>query len=147
MKFHMDGKESIIAQPEKVYESLCNPEFMASCIPDVQSFSIIDGDHFTAKFRVGIGIVRGTVEMRFSIEDKSPKHHAKLVGDGSGAGSKMHIESVFDLSTGTNNTEMSWAADADLSGLIAGIGGPVLKGQSEKQVTQIFQNVKSKLES
>lgn len=147
MKFHLDGKIRINATADTTFASLSDPEFMASCIPDMQSYNVIDKNSFVAKVKVGIGIVRGTVEMKFDLREKQPPSHAKLVGDGSGAGSKMHIESVFDLTSEGNSTEMSWAADADLSGLIAGIGGSILKGQSEKQVVQIFQNVRSKLES
>ncbi len=147
MKFHLAGKVKINAPRDNIFASLSNPEFMATCIPDLQSFSVADQDHFSAKIRVGIGMIRGTIEMRFSIEEKKPISHARLVGEGSGAGSKMRIDSVFDLLPAGDSTEMIWAADADLSGLIAGIGGPVLKGQSEKQVNQIFQNVRSKLEN
>lgn len=150
MKFHLEGKLTINASVEKTFTSLSNPEFMISCIPDLQSSQIHDAQHFDAKVRVGIGLVRGIVEMKFALQDQKTPGHAKLVGDGSGAGSKIHIESVFDLSpegAGQKLTEMAWRADADLSGLMAGIGGPVLKAQSEKQVSQIFANIKSKLES
>lgn len=141
----MDGKSTLSSSVEKTFESLCSPEFMSSCIPDLQSHTIHDSEHFDAKIKVGIGLVRGNVEMKFRLEEKQSPSHAKLVGDGSGAGSKMHIDSVFDLRPLGNGTEMSWSADADLSGLMAGIGGAVLKGQSEKQVNQIFANIKSKL--
>jgi uncharacterized protein len=146
MKFHLDGKFSIKAPPDKVFASLSNPEFMVSCIPDLQSHTIIDQDHFNAKVRVGIGIVRGSVEIKFTLADKTPPNRARLVGDGSGAGSKMHLESLLQLSAEDGGTLISWNADADLSGLMAGIGGPVLKSQSEKQVNEIFANIKTKLE-
>ncbi len=59
----------------------------------------------------------------------------------------MHIESILDLSPEGEGTKMAWSAEADLSGLMAGIGSQILKGQSEKQVSQIFSNIKAKLES
>jgi len=120
---------------------------MISTIPDLQSSKILDKDHFEAKIKVGISVVRGTVDMKFEIRDKTGGNHAKLIGDGSGAGSKMHIESVLDLSPDGSGTKMGWSADADLGGLMAGIGSQILKGQSEKQVAQIFANIKAKLES
>ncbi len=147
MKFHLDGNVTIKCPLEKVYSNLINPAFMVTCIPDLQSHEIIDDENFKAKIRVGIALVRGTVDMKLRLEDKRSPNHAKLVGDGSGAGSKMHIESVFDLTAVKDSTNMTWSAESDLSGLIAGIGGAVLKGQSEKQVSQIFSNIKSKLES
>jgi uncharacterized protein len=147
MRFHLDGKFTIQAPTEKVFSSLTNPDFMVTCIPDLQSHTVVDQDHFNAKVKVGIGLVRGSVEMKFSMTDKNAPNHAKLVGDGTGAGSRMHLESLFDLSPESSGTAISWSAEADLSGLMAGIGGPILKSQSEKQVNEIFANIKSKLET
>jgi carbon monoxide dehydrogenase subunit G len=147
MKFHLDGNIAINSPLDKVYSSLTDPNFMVTCIPDLQSHEVLDHENFKARIRVGIALVRGTVNMKLRLEDTRPPSHAKLVGDGSGAGSRMHIESVFDLKANGDITDMTWTAESDLSGLIAGIGGSVLKGQSEKQVSQIFSNIKSKLES
>ncbi len=147
MKFHLDGKLEIRCPLDRAFASLTNPEFMVSCIPDLQSHSILDSQHFQARVKVGIGLVRGTVDMKFALADIKAPDHAKLIGDGSGAGSKMHIESVFDLGHSETGTIMTWSADSDLGGLMAGIGGPVLKGQSEKQVNEIFANIKSRLEA
>ena len=146
MKFQLDGKVDINAPVEKTYNSLCNPEFMVTTIPDAQSHRVIDENTFEAKARVGFSLVRGSVDMKFFLTDKREHSHAKLVGDGSGVGSKIHIESVFDLQPHNNGTQMTWNAEADLSGVVAGIGGSMLKSQSEKMVSQIFQNIKQKLE-
>jgi carbon monoxide dehydrogenase subunit G len=147
MKFRMEGSEVIRATPEATFVSLSRPEFMVKAVPDVQSYHITDPEHFEAKIKVGISIVRGTVEMKFELKDKVQGKHARLVGDGAGAGSKMHIESSFDLTPDPEGTKMSWVADADLGGLIAGIGSSILRKQSEKQVGEIFSNIKKMLES
>jgi len=120
---------------------------MVGAVPDIQSYKIIDQDHFEAKIKVGISLVRGTVDMKFAISDKRGQNHARLVADGAGAGSKMHIDSTIDLAPDLEGTRMTWAADADIGGLMAGIGSQILKGQSEKQVSQIFSNIKQKIES
>ena len=146
MKFHLDGTVSIRATPEKTFTSLSDPGFMVSTIPDLQSYKILDPEHFEAKIKVGISVVRGTVDMKFELKDKMGGNHARLIGDGSGAGSRMHIESTLDLVPENGGTKMTWSADADLGGLIAGIGSQIVKGQSEKQVAQIFSNIKAKLE-
>jgi carbon monoxide dehydrogenase subunit G len=147
MKFHLDGTVSIRTTPEKTFAALSDPQFMISTIPDLQSSKIIDQNHFEAKIKIGISVVRGTVDMKFELRDQERGNHAKLIGDGSGAGSKMHIEGILDLSPDGEGTKMAWSADADLSGLMAGIGSQILKGQSEKQVSQIFSNIKAKLDS
>jgi carbon monoxide dehydrogenase subunit G len=147
MKFHLDGVVAIRASVEKTFQSLSDPGFMISTIPDLQSSKILDKDHFEAKIKVGISVVRGNVDMKFEIKDKANGNHARLVGDGSGAGSKLHVDSVLDLFPEGNDTKMMWSADADISGLMAGIGSQIIKGQSEKQVAQIFTNIKSRLEA
>ena len=137
----------IKASPEKTFSCLCDPMFMVTTVPDLQSHRIIDSDHFEAKIKVGISVVKGTIDMMFEIKDKTGGNHAKLIADGAGAGSKMHVESTLDLAPDSDGTKMSWSADADISGLMAGIGSQILKGQSEKQVSQIFSNIKKKMES
>ncbi len=57
---------------------------MISTIPDLQSSRIIDQDHFEAKIKVGISVVKGTVDMKFELGDKTGGNHAKLIGDGLG---------------------------------------------------------------
>ena len=89
-------------------------------------------DHFEAKIKVGISLVRGTMDMKFAISEKRDQNHARLVADGSGAGSKMHIDSVIDLTPDPEGTKMTWAADADISGLMAGIGSQILEGPERK---------------
>lgn len=147
MKFELDGNLAIKAPMEKVYTSLTDPNFMVGTIPDLVSSRIVDGENFDAKVKVGISLVRGTMDMKFSIADKNPQTQAKLVVEGSGAGSKIHIESRFELRSEGNNTSLTWKAIADLSGLISGIGSQILKGQSEKLVSQIMANLRSKLET
>ena len=121
---------------------------MVGTIPDLQSYKILDQEHFEAKIRVGISIVRGTVDMKFQLADKVDGKRAKLIGDGSGAGSKIHIDSSFSLEPNPEGTtKMSWSADVELGGLMAGIGSQMLKSQSEKQVAQIFSNIKKELEA
>jgi uncharacterized protein len=147
MKFHLDGNVFIMATPEKTFQSLCDPQFMVTTVPDLQSYKVIDREHFEAKIKVGISVVRGTVDMKFELKDKIEPKHARLVGDGGGVGSKMHVDSSFDLSPEGEGTRMAWSADADLGGLMTGIGAPILKGQSEKQIAEIFSNIKKKLEN
>jgi uncharacterized protein len=147
MKLHLEGAEFIKASPEKVFAALSDPQFMISTIPDLQTSKVVDKDHFEAKIKVGISVVRGTVDMKFEIKEKTGGNHARLIGEGSGGGSHMHIESALDLASEAGGTKMSWAADTVLSGLMAGIGSQILKGQSEKLVSQIFSNVKAKLET
>jgi len=147
MKFHLEGAEIIRASPETTFSKLSDPQFMVTAVPDIESYKIIDGDHFEAKIKVGISVVKGTVNMKFAISEKSGRSHSRLIADGSGAGSKMHVDSTIDLIADHEGTKMSWSADADVSGLMAGIGSQILRGQSEKQVARIFSNIKQKIES
>jgi carbon monoxide dehydrogenase subunit G len=147
MKFHLEGTEIINTTPETTFSKLSDPNFMVTAVPDIESYKVIDGDHFEAKIKVGISVVKGTVDMKFAISEKSGGNHARLIADGSGAGSKMHVDSKIDLVPDPAGTKMSWTADADVSGLMAGIGSQILKGQSERQVARIFSNVKQKIES
>ena len=51
----------------------------------------------------------------------------------------MKLSSVFDLEQdhGMALTKMAWSSEADITGLMAGIGSTMLKDFAEKRVTEI----------
>jgi carbon monoxide dehydrogenase subunit G len=41
---------------------------------------------------------------------------------------------------------MKWVADAEITGVMAGIGSSILKGFAEKKVKEIFEGIKKAME-
>ncbi len=145
MQLHLEGSEELKVRRERVYQLLTDPNFIANSIPDSQDVKVTSEDSVEAKMKIGISFVTMMMQVKMKIADKRPSTHARLLAEGSGSGSSMKITSDFDLE-GENATRMRWVADAEITGVMAGIGSTILKGFSEKKVAEIFQGIKNAME-
>jgi carbon monoxide dehydrogenase subunit G len=145
MQLHLEGAEDLALPRERVYQLLTDSSFIAKSLPDSQETKVIDDSHLEARLKIGISFLTTNMNVKMALADKVPPQHAKLLVEGSGSGSNMKIVSDFNLE-GDNPTKMKWAADADITGLMAGIGSSILKGFAEKKVKEIFEGIKQAME-
>ncbi|MDA4135453.1 MAG: carbon monoxide dehydrogenase subunit G [Thaumarchaeota archaeon] len=145
MQLHLEGAEDLALRRERVYQLLTDSSFIAKSLPDAQETKVIDDSHLEARLKIGISFLTTNMNVKMALADKVPPQHAKLLVEGSGSGSNMKIVSDFNLE-GDNPTKMKWAADADITGLMAGIGSSILKGFAEKKVKEIFEGIKQAME-
>ncbi len=142
---HLEGSFDSRAPRNVVWGFLLNPQDIAPCFPDLQSLEVLTPDSFKAKVKVGMSVVRGTMDFEFKVMDKVPTNSAKLVGTGRGVGSNVDIETKFDLSDAGSGTKVTWGADMKISGIMAGLGSKLLDSTSARMVEQVIENLKSKL--
>ena len=145
MQLHLEGSEELRLPRDRVYLLLTDPNFIANSIPDSQEVKVTGEDSVEAKMKIGISFVTMMMQVKMRIADKRPPTHARLLAEGSGSGSNMKITSDFDLE-GESVTRMRWAADAEITGVMAGIGSTILRGFSEKKVAEIFLGIKDAME-
>ena len=145
MQLHLEGSNAINAPGVKVYSLLTDPSFVAKTLPDSEDVRVIDGSTLEAKIKLRIAVVSSTLKTQMTIVRESPPTRAKLVAEGSGSGSSMKITSVFELS-GDSQTTMRWSADAEITGVMAGIGSALLKGFATKKVGEIFTGITKAVE-
>ncbi|HUK28550.1 MAG TPA: carbon monoxide dehydrogenase subunit G [Candidatus Acidoferrales bacterium] len=142
---HLEGSFQTSVPRKIVWEFLLNPKDIAPCIPDLQSLEIGGPDSFRAKVKVGLSLVRGSMDFEFHITDKVPPSAAKLVGQGRGVGSTIDLQTSFKLDEIGSGTKVGWAADVTMGGIIAGLGSKLLDSTSAKMVEQVLQNFQTKL--
>lgn len=146
MQLQLRGSTKIRAKRTRVYELLTDPEFIASSLPDAEEARVMEQDSVEAKIKVKVSLVSSTLKVRLRIGEKRPPSHAALFVEGAGGGSSLKIMTTFDLE-GDGETVMSWTADAEVGGLMAGLGSTLLRGFSEKKVGEIFQGITAAVEA
>ena len=142
MQLHLEGTEEMGLPRERVYQLLTDSSFIAKSLPDAQETKVVDESNLEAKMKIGISFLTTRMAVKLRIADKVPPQHARLYVEGSGSGSGMKITSDLDLD-GEAATKMKWVADAEITGVMAGIGSSVLKGFAEKKVKEIFEGIKN----
>ncbi|HMD78534.1 MAG TPA: carbon monoxide dehydrogenase subunit G [Nitrososphaerales archaeon] len=146
MQLHLDGSNQIKAHREKVFSMLTDSRFLASTIPDAEEVRVIDGDTLEAKLKLKVAIVSSTMRMKMTITGREPPSKATLVAEGTGSGSNLRVTSVFTLENDMP-TKLTWSADAEISGVIAGLGSTLLKGFATKKVAEIFDGITRNMEA
>lgn len=142
---HLEGSFDTPVSRQTVWDFLLNPKDIGPCFPDLQSLEVTSPDSFRAKVRVGLSVVKGTMEFEFRTVDKVPPKSAKLVGTGRGVGSTVEIQTGFSLEEMGSGAKVAWIADVSVGGIIAGLGSKLLDSTSGKMVEQVIENFKSKL--
>lgn len=144
---HLEGSFETSAPRKVVWDFLLNPNEIAPCIPDLQSLEVLGPENFKARVRVGLSVVRGSIDFDFRIADKVPPSSAKLIGKGRGVGSTIEMQTTFTLEESGPGTKVGWVAEVVMGGIVAGLGGKLLDSTSAKMVEQVLENLKSRLKS
>jgi len=145
MQIHLEGTNAIGSPREKVYSLLTDSSFIAKSLTDAEDVHVLDASSLEAKMKLRIAVVSTTLKMKMTIERSAPPTKAVLLAEGSGSGSGLKIRSAFNLS-GDSATSVAWSADAEITGVMAGIGSTLLKGFATKKVAEIFSTITKAVE-
>ncbi len=146
MQLHLDGSDTIGAPRERVYALLTDPSFLARSLPDAEDVKVLDASSLEAKLKLRVAIVSSSIKMKMTVNKDEPPVKASLLAEGAGSGSNLKISSVFTLA-GDEKTSMSWSADAEITGVMAGLGSSLLKGFATKKVAEIFGDITKAVEN
>ncbi len=145
---HLEGTYLLKTPRERVWIFISDPEEIAHCLPDLQSFEMKDSKTFTVTVKVGISFVRGSFKFDFALLDQDPPSHSKFEAVGKGAGVSVRLTATIDLrEVDANSTELSWKTDAELGGLLGEISPSLIQSSTHKFTEQFFACVRMKLES
>ena len=145
MQLHLEGSNAINSPKERVYSLLTDPSFISKTLPDAEDVRVLDATSLEAKMKLRIAVVSATMKMKMTVERTEPPNRASMVAEGTGSGSTMKITSTFGL-TGDSPTMIAWAADAEITGVMAGIGSSLLRGFAAKKVAEIFSGISKAIE-
>jgi carbon monoxide dehydrogenase subunit G len=144
----VEGTRSYAASREQVWEVLNDPAEMAGLMPGVESFEVVDDEHWKAKVKVPLGLGSLRMSIDFTKADSRPPEHARLQAKGKGVGAIMSMETQFDLSEEGNGTAMRWEADVRILGQVASMGQrvvqPIVNQQVDYVLTALDQRVSTK---
>ena len=143
MKLQYTGQEQIAAPLAAVWAFILDPEKIASCLPDVQSFTVRDPQHVDVVVRVGLGPVRGNFKFKIALQPDQAANRMNVVIGGGGLGSAVDLTAGATLSEAGGGTTLDWEGSAVMHGPVAAVGGRVLDAQAQKLIAQTFANVKT----
>jgi uncharacterized protein len=135
----IEGSYEIPAPRETVWDAFLDPERLRQAIPGCERLERIGEDEYKATMKVGVAAVKGTFEGKVKLADKHPPERYRMSVEGSGGPGFLRGDAVMTLSAGpSGGTTISYAADVQVGGLIAGVGQRMLGGVSKMMADQFF---------
>jgi len=142
----ISDKFVVAAEREKVYKFVTDPDNFIKLIPDLQKYEKVDERNFKTVFKIGLGMIKGTISMTFRYEELNPPSSIKVVGHGSGMQSTADLTLNLSLNQADKGTEVAWDADILVGGLVASVGSRLMESTTKSKVREIVENIKTALE-
>jgi uncharacterized protein len=145
MAIKLGGEFEVQRSPEEVYDFLTDPHRFAPLLPDFQSISVVDGNHFTVKLDVGISYIKGAADVRMELAESVRGKRALYRGQGSLPGGNLSILAGFDLAPLHDGTKIEWQGEAQVFGRLASLAGGLLEPLAKKNVQKLIDGLRAAL--
>ena len=137
----LEGSYEIAAPRQQVWEAFLDPEQLRQAIPGCEKLEAVGNDEYKATMKIGVAAVKGTFEGKVRLSDKQAPDSYRLGVDGSGGPGFVRGDTLITLSDAPGGTRVSYSADVQIGGLIAGVGQRMLGGVSKMMADQFFNRM------
>src|SRR5271168_2319423 len=132
------GHYLIPASPQKVWNSLNDPQILRQCVPGCERMDKTDDTHFNAAAVLKIGPVKATFNANIALDNLDPPRRCTLKGEGQGGVAGFaRGEAEVVLTPEGDGTVLSYTAQAQIGGKLAQIGQRLIDGAA-KQIADDF---------
>jgi carbon monoxide dehydrogenase subunit G len=141
------GSVDIPATRERVFAFVTDPNKVGGCGPGAESIEVMDPTHFKVKAKVGVGFISAKFVVDLEITEQHPPDMAIIKARGQAPGSAVDALGRMNLVDGPEQgtTTMVWAAEVNLSGMLASVGSRMVDGTANKMIAQTFDCIRAKI--
>ncbi len=146
----IEGKFSIKAPIQKMWDTLLKPETLKACLPGAEKIELIDDRTYDCVVKQKVGPISVRFKFKSILTKVEPPTHVEMGGDGIdlGKAGRFTQKTSIDLKeTGAGEVEVSYRCDASIVGKLAMFGDRVLRAKAKKIEAEFTQALREKLES
>ncbi len=134
------GQQRISATRQQVWNALNDPDVLRRCIPGCQSLSKESDTRMVATVEIKIGPIGARFNGAVELADINAPDSYTLIIDGQGGtvGSVRSIAKVKLSDGGDGVTVLTYDVDAQVSGRLAQLGGPIMDATAKQLAARFF---------
>jgi carbon monoxide dehydrogenase subunit G len=141
-----EGTVKIEAPRQAVWDFLADFDGLASCGPGVESIQRLDDRRARVSARLGVGFITTRFSIDLELGELEPPDRATMTGKGEAPGTQVEGRAEMRLSgPDAGPTVLSWKAEIELFGALAGIGARMIESTAGRLVDEAFDCVRSRL--
>lgn len=133
----VSGEHEFRASREQIWDALNDPAILAATLPGARRLEPTGADEYALTVDVGVGSVKGTYEGTFALTDKRERESCTVTATASGRPGSVTAVASMRLSDDGRGARMSYEADANVTGPLAGVGQRLM-GAAARRTTEQF---------
>jgi carbon monoxide dehydrogenase subunit G len=138
----IEGSYTFTRDRRDVWRALQDPQTLASTLPGVRRLEVVGPDRYSITAHFGVGSVKGLFDGTFEVADKKDFESCTLRGSARGSSGATQVEARVSLADSDGSgTNLTYAAEASVTGAIAGVGQRMIQAASRRMAQQFFQAV------
>jgi carbon monoxide dehydrogenase subunit G len=144
----IEGKFTMKAPVQKVWDFLLAPGTLASCIPGAEKMEQVDDKTWEGIVKQRVGPIGVKLQFTQTFDDVDPPKHLKAVGRGNAAGGAgtFSQETIVDMKEiGGGEVEISYSSNVSLVGRLATFGERIMRAKVNKTGEEFIQNLQNAL--
>jgi len=146
----MEGKFTLRAPIQEVWDFLLAPGTLASCIPGAEKMEAIDDKTYESVVKQKVGPISVKLKFTTTLTDIDPPRHLKAIGRGADI-SKAGIftqETTVDLTEiSKDEVEVSYSSNVSITGRLATFGERIMRAKAKTVGEEFTRNLQEKLKS
>ncbi len=140
----IDDAFEVDAPVSRVWPVLMDVPKVATCIPDAEITEVIDPRNYRAKVSIKVGPVSVSYTATIVVESLDDATHTatlNIKGDESKGRGGVQAKIVSQAAEHGGKTRVTLHTEAQISGIIASVGGRLIEGVAKKTVAQFADNL------
>jgi carbon monoxide dehydrogenase subunit G len=140
----IDDSFDVDAPVDKVWPLLKDVPKVASCIPNAEITEVVDDKTYKAKVKVKAGPVSVDYKATIYVEEMNETTHTarlRVQGDESRGRGGVKASVVSTATAQDGKTHVTLHTDAQISGIVATVGGRLIEGVARKTVAEFAANL------
>jgi carbon monoxide dehydrogenase subunit G len=146
----LEGKFTLKAPIQEVWDFLLKPETLASCIPGAEEMKAIDDKTYETVVKQKVGPISVKLKFTTKITEMIPPRHLKAVGRGADVtkAGTFSQETIVDLTEiSKDEVEVAYSSNVSLVGRLATFGERIMRAKAKSVGEEFTKNLQEKLQS
>jgi carbon monoxide dehydrogenase subunit G len=146
----MEGKFTLKAPIQKVWDTLLQPETLLSCIPGAEKIERLDEKTYDCVVKQKVGPISVKFKFKSIITKMESPTHIEIEGEGEDIAKAGHFvqKSAVDLrEISPSEVEVSYKSDVNIVGKLAMFGDRILRAKARKVEEEFTTALQERLKS
>ena len=146
----IEGKFTLRAPVQLLWDTLLDPETLRSCIPGAEKIDRLDEKTYDCVIKQKVGPISVRFKFINTLSKIEPPNHVEMEGEGEdiGKAGRFTQKTTIDLiEQQGGEVEISYRCNANIVGKLAMFGDRILKTKAKKLEAEFTTALKEKLES